>query len=353
MQTHCYAPSKMNIPGTHPEKLLKKINLSSDEEAAINSSPGPPFKVTKHWLSLLDGTLDDPLRRQVIPTLQERITLPGELQDPLGEASHSPLPRLVHRYTNRAVVVATGRCALYCRHCFRRRLTGEDYGDISEKQADDIAQWLSGHREVKELLLSGGDPLTMDNRHLLRLIDNFKSVREDLVIRLATRMPIVDPSRITSSLARRLGRRFPLWVVLQVNHPRELAPEALKAISRLQKSGLSVVNQSVLLRGVNDNVDVLEELSNALVQAGVKPYYLFQGDMAAGTGHFRVPIEEGLRLSEELRSRVSGLGMPVYAVDLPGGGGKVPLGRSYILEHREDGWILKNPEGNTGFYREK
>jgi len=328
------------------------LKLRPEERRAVKDSPMPPFRVTEHWLSLLDGSPDDPLRRQVVPTAAERTISAAELEDPLGEGSHSPLPRLVHRYANRALVVVTGNCALYCRHCFRRRLSGEDYGEISDEQAEDIAGWLTEHVRVKELLLSGGDPLTMDEGRVLKLIDRFRLARPDIVLRLATRMPVVDPRRITASLARNLGKRRPIWVVIQVNHPRELSPQTLRAVERLQLRGLPVINQAVLLKGINDNADVLEELSDALVRAGVKPYYLFQGDLARGTGHFRVPLEEGLRLTGELRSRVSGLGMPSYAVDLPGGGGKVPLETSYISGRSEDGWELKTPDGHEGLYKE-
>ena len=328
------------------------LKLSSDERKAISASPAPPFKITKHWLSLLDGSLDDPLRRQVVPTTAEQLTLPCELQDPLGEDAFSPLPRLVHRYTNRVLVVVTGECAQYCRHCFRRRLTGDSFGEITETQIQDISRWLSLHSEVKELLLSGGDPFVLKDNKLLKIMDSFRMARPDIVFRLATRMPIVDPERITTSLARELGRRRPLWVVIQTNHPRELSPEAISAIEKIQLRGLPVINQAVLLRGVNDNIEILEELSNALVRIGVKPYYLFQGDMAEGTGHFRLPLEEGLRLTGELRARVSGLGMPSYAVDLPGGGGKVPLDTTYIQSRSDEGWNLRTPDGTEGLYKE-
>ena len=334
-------------------ELPRDYKLTEDEKKATDAGPRPPFRISPHWFSLLDGTSDDPLRRQVIPTIAEQRILPGELSDPLGENIHSPLPRLVHRYENRALVVVTGKCALYCRHCFRRRLTGDDYAEISEKQAENIALWLSEHREVKELLLSGGDPLTLSDGRLLKLIDRFRSVRDDIVLRLATRMPVVEPRRVSASLARKLGKRRPLWVVIQVNHPRELSPETLKAIELFQRRGMPVINQTVLLRGVNDNADVLVELSNALVRAGVKPYYLFQGDLAEGTGHFRLPLEEGMKLSDELRGRVSGLGMPVYALDLPGGGGKVPLGGDYILGRSPEGWRLRTPDGREGVYEER
>lgn len=316
----------------------------------MDAGPRPPFRMTRHWFSLLNGDADDPLRRQVIPGTAESIRVAGELSDPLGEEFHSPLPRLIHRYTDRALVVITGRCALYCRHCFRRRLTGDNFGDITDKQFEAISIWLAENKAVKEVLLSGGDPLTLNDRRLLKIIDRFRSTRPDIVLRLATRMPIVDPGRITRSLVRGLGRRRPLWVVIQANHPRELSTEALRSIDSIQRRGIPVINQAVLLRGVNDDVEILEKLSRALVSAGVKPYYLFQGDPAEGTNHFRLPLDEARRLTEELRSRVSGLAMPVFAVDLPGGGGKVPLGADHVLGRTDDGWKLRTPDGREGIY---
>lgn len=327
-----------------------EIEFNSDELKAMEAGPRPPFRVTSHWMSLMDGTANDPLRRQVVPGTAEWSIESGELTDPLGEELHSPLPRLIRRYKDRALVVVTGECALYCRHCFRRRLTGEDYGRISAEETNEIGKWLTGEPDVKELLLSGGDPLTLKDRELMYLIDVIRRHRPDIVMRLATRMPIVEPSRITASLARKLGRRRPLWVVLQANHSRELSPPAIKAISRLQENGLALINQSVLLRGVNDDVDTLEALSRSLVSAGVKPYYLFQGDVAAGTGHFRVPLSEARDLVNELRGRVSGLAMPNFAVDLPGGGGKVPLNPDYVDGREAGGWRMHTPDGREGLY---
>lgn len=335
---------------TDGQRYEGALEFSEDELRAVREGARPPFRITGHWLSLLDGTIDDPLRRQAVPTMDESVNVPGEISDPLGEEKHSPLPRLVHRYKDRALVVTTGRCALYCRHCFRRRLSGEDSGDITDDQAASIASWLTEHREVKEVLLSGGDPLMLGDRRLLRLIDTFRDVRPDIVLRLGTRIPVVEPSRITKKTAKALGRRRPLWIVIQVNHPRELDSKCLAALDRLQRCGLPVLNQAVLLRGVNDNVEVLETLSRKLVAAGVKPYYLFQGDAAEGTGHFRLPLEEARNLADELRARLSGLAMPSFAVDIPGGGGKVPLAPDYVVGREEGGWRLRTPGGVEGLY---
>ncbi len=330
--------------------LEMQMKLSAGEKQLIHKGVRPPFRVTRHWASLLNGEAGDPLRVQAVPQEAELREEAEGLADPLGEAAHSPLPRLVRRYEDRALVLVTGQCALYCRHCFRRRISGNEFGPISREDTRAIARWLKEHGEVKELLLSGGDPLTLPDHELHFLMRAFREARPDIVLRLATRMPVVEPRRITSALARLLGAQKPLWVVVQVNHPRELSPLSLRGFGRLQKQGLPVLNQSVLLRGVNDNIDVLEELCRALVSAGIKPYYLFQGDLAAGTAHFRLPLDEARALVDLLRERVSGLAMPVFAVDLPGGGGKVPLSRDYVLGKRGNAWHLKTPGGRQGLY---
>jgi lysine 2,3-aminomutase len=332
--------------------LTAKLKLTADERQLTGEEPQPPFRVTKHWLSLLNGEVDDPLRLQVVPSDSERLRSSDELSDPLGEEAHSPLPRLIRRYSDRALVVVTGTCALYCRHCFRRRLSGDDFGEVNDNEVAAIADWLSVNRDVKELLLSGGDPLTLNSGRLLKIIDLFRSSRPDIVLRLATRLPVVDPKRISTALIRSLGRRRPLWVVIQVNHPRELSSDTLKCIDKFQRQGVPVLNQAVLLRGINDDADVLEALFRSLVSAGVKPFYLFQGDLAEGTDHFRLSLADARNLVEKLRGRVSGLVMPAFAVDLPGGGGKVPLGADHVIGHFDQGWKLRTPDGREGYYQD-
>jgi len=329
---------------------MPNLKLSADEHHVIHTSVRPPFRLTPHWASLLNGRVDDPLRIQAVPTSTEGMAQPDDRADPLGEKEHMPLPRLVHRYADRALVVMTGKCALYCRHCFRRRLTGDDYGDIAQDEMAAIAKWIAARPSVQELILSGGDPCTLEEKVLLGHIDTLRAARPDIVLRLATRIPVVDPKRITSALARGLGRRLAIWIVIQTNHPREISPEFLTAVKRLQRQGLPILNQSVLLKGVNDQVEILVELSRQLVRARVKPYYLFQGDLAEGSGKFRLPLSQARHLVEELRKRVSGLGMPLFAVDLPGGGGKVPLGFDYVGDLTQRGWRLTTPNGNQGYY---
>lgn len=324
------------------------MKMLENETELIRSGIKPPFKITPHWESLLNGRLDDPLRIQVVPSLQEKLRDKAERDDPLGELSHSPLPRLIRRYRDRALVVATGRCALYCRHCFRRRISGDS--DISRDQIQNIAQWLGANRDVMELIISGGDPLMLPHKALLYLMDECRRFRPDIVLRLATRIPIVDPARISRRFIAALGRRRPLWMLIQTNHPRELSAASLRFFGQIQRCGIPMLNQSVLLKGVNDDVNILEKLCRDLVAAGVKPLYLFQGDLAEGTAHFRLPLEEARQLVDNLRSRLGGLAMPNFAVDLPDGGGKVPLAPNHILSDDEHGWLLRTPDGVEGYY---
>jgi lysine 2,3-aminomutase len=239
---------------------------------------------------------------------------------------------------------------MYCRHCFRRDYLSTDQIPLTKNEIHRAAAYLQSHLEVKELIISGGDPLVLDDSKLEELLSIFKESRPDIVFRLASRMPVVLPSRITDSLTDLLSKYKPLFFITQYNHPVELTDKSRKAVSLLINKGIPVLNQAVLLKSVNDSVDVLAELFQELLRCSVKPYYLFQGDLAAGTSHLRVPITKGLELMKELRSRISGLALPVYAVDLPGGGGKIPLTESYIHKITETSVIFKNRNGKEFTY---
>jgi lysine 2,3-aminomutase len=286
----------------------------------------------------------DPIAAQFVPTAAEQAHLPYESPDPIGDTRYLVTERLVHHYRDRALLLVSDRCATYCRFCFRRHFTGNGGGQISGAQLDDACRYLSRTREVKEVLLSGGDPLMLPDRELEKVIARLKEVDPAYILRVCTRMPVVLPSRVTADLARMLGSFGSVWAVVHANHPRELTGEFRAAVRLLLGAGVPVLNQSVLLRGVNDAADALEELFRGLVQAGVKPYYLFQGDLASGTAHFRVPMSRGLELMKELRGRLSGLALPTYAVDLPGGG-KVPV-ESSLLRVEADAYVLRGPDGS-------
>jgi len=253
--------------------------------------------------------------------VEELRCAPEELADPLGEEIVQPVPGLLHRYRDRVLLLTTGRCAAYCRHCFRRRLSGR----AGQAAFPAAAEYVRKHTEVRELILSGGEPLLLPDTKLEGLLAGFRRARPDLAFRIHTRMPVALPARVTRVLAALLGRFQPLRVAVQVNHPRELAPAAREAVRRLQAEGLPVLSQSVLLRGVNDRPDVLAELFRALTAAGIRPYYLFQPDLARGTAHFRTPLPRGLELVAEARALCGGGPVPRYVQDLPGAGGKVPL----------------------------
>ena len=278
-----------------------------------------PFGVSRAYAALArnEDQRTDPIAAQYIPTEQELVTLPYESTDPIGDTRYLVTERLVRHYRDRALLLVSDRCATYCRFCFRRHFTGHGGGRLSEKQLDDACAFLSRTPEVREILLSGGDPLMLSDRDLEQVITRLKRVDPGYIIRVCTRMPVVLPSRVTQDLAQLLGSFPSVWMVIHANHPRELTAEFRDGMRKILGAGVPVLNQSVLLKGVNDDADTLEELFRGLAQCGVKPYYLFQGDLASGTSHFRVSLGRGLQLMRELRQRLSGLAMPTYAVDLP------------------------------------
>jgi len=308
------------------------------------------ISVPKNYFGLAFSDADDPIRRQFMPQAGEHITLSCETDDPLGENSYKVTERLIHRYPDRVLFLASDTCAMYCRHCFRRDYLSTDPPPLTKSEIHRAGEYLKFHPEVKEIIISGGDPLIMDDSKLEELLSVFKESRPDIIFRLASRMPVVLPSRITDSLTDLLSKYKPLFFITQYNHPRELTDKSRQAVSLLVNKGIPVLNQAVLLKSVNDSVDVLAELFQELLRCSVKPYYLFQGDLAAGTSHLRVPITKGMELMKELRSRISGLALPVYAVDLPGGGGKVPLTESYIQEITETAVMFKDRNGKVYSY---
>jgi lysine 2,3-aminomutase len=291
----------------------------------------------------------DPIAAQFVPRPAEADVLPWESSDPLDERRFAVAPRLIHRYTDRVLLLANDRCAVYCRHCFRRHFTGHGGGRIRDDELDAVCRYIAAHPGVHEVLVSGGDPLMLSDAELATILERLLAVRPDLLLRICTRVPVVLPSRVTAELAALLGRSGTTWLVTHVNHPREMTPELTAAVRRLLAEGVPVLNQAVLLRGINDSVETLEALFRGLLRVRIKPYYLFQGDLASGTAHFRVPMERGLALVRELRGRLSGLAMPVYAVDLPGGGGKVPI-ESALLRFEADACVLRGPDGREYRY---
>lgn len=306
------------------------------------------YRVTEYYKKI---SKDKPhLLKQFTPDKRENNILKYEVCDPLDEGKHMVSQRLVHRYKNRVLLLVTDNCRLYCRHCFRRDFIDRGENDISDIQLDDACKYIINHPQVHEVLISGGDPLTLGSKRISYIISKLKKTRNNIVIRIGTRVPVVDPELITDELLDVLKESSPIWMALQVNHPDELTPEVGLTLNRLNSAGVSLLNQSVLLKDINDSVEVLRDLSFKLLEMNVKPYYLFQGDLAQGTSHLRVPLKKGLEIMEKLRDEVSGIGLPTYAVDIPGGGGKVPLNSDFIINEDEEFYYLKNSAGFIGKY---
>ena len=331
------------------KQLLSGI-LSSKEKELIENNNLHRFKVTPYFCSISGSGRDDPLRRQFVPDERELNVLPYETADPLCEEKYKAGKRIIKRYHDRVLFLVTAKCAMYCRHCFRRYYAGSEASDADIADVEELCALIEGDAGIKEVLLSGGDPLTLSDKKIAFIIKSLRNVRDDLVIRIGTRIPVVQPERISDDLLSVLSENLPLAVFTQFNHYRELTSESRNVLGRMIRHGIPVFNQTVLLKGINDDEDVLEKLFHNLVSAGVKPYYLFQGDLAAGTSHFRVPLKRGLEIMENLSLKMSGLSLPVFAVDLPGGGGKVRLFSTSVLSE-EDGFLkIKNCEGKEYFY---
>ena len=304
----------------------------------------PPFAVTRHLLALMDpADPGDPIRRQFLPTAEELSRGAGELEDPLGEDGVQPVPRLLHRYPDRALLLVTDRCAAYCRHCFRRRASpGRRRPFLSHAELERAAAYVDGHPEIRELILSGGDPLLLSDARLRALFARFRRGRPELALRVHTRLPVVLPRRITPALAQLLAGFRPLRLAVQVNHARELDPACREALRLLAEAGLPLLGQSVLLSGVNDRAETLAELFAALSGAGVRPYYLFQPDLARGTAHFRPSPARGLQVYRAAAALCPEA--PRFMLDLPGGGGKVQV-EPDLLREQEGGFHLLRRDG--------
>jgi lysine 2,3-aminomutase len=353
-------PSESSRLITAPEALPPHLYASvSEEERAyiteIEQQGGLPFAVTPHFASLAGPESKDPLRRQFFPDPREKLPDPFALDDPLGEARHRAAPRFVHQYRDRALLLAGGRCAGYCRYCFRRLWVRSPQPFITGDELVPIVDYLTAHPEIREVLISGGDPLTASNAALERLFNRLRgaSSSSPLSLRVCTRVPITDPGRFSRAVITLFSRYKPLRMAVHINHPRELAPEARKVLSACVNAGIPILVQTVLLRGVNDDAAALTELFRECGGLGLTPYYLFQLDLAPGTAHFRVPLKRGLALYRELRDSL-GEGCPAYAVDLPGGGGKIRLREDSIAGEGEESrgpvHYLKGPDGRLWVY---
>ena len=303
--------------------------------------------VSPTLLSLVDPTdPNDPIARQFLPSLEELNTLPQELADPIGDEAHSPVPGIVHRHPDRVLFKIVSACPVYCRFCFRRETVGPGKENaLSPADFEAALAYIAAHPEIREVILTGGDPFILSPRRIEDVSARLGAIAHVKLVRWHTRVPLTDPARVTDDLVAALhGAGATHWIAIHTNHAREFGPEARRAIARLADAGLPLVSQSVLLKGVNDNVEALAALMHAFVENRIKPYYLHHPDLAPGTSHFRNSIPEGLALMKQLRQRLSGLEMPTYMLDIPGGFGKVPL-ESDHLEISESGIRMRDPEG--------
>lgn len=307
--------------------------------------------ITSAMLDLIDPTAPgDPIAKQFVPSAAELAIAPEELADPIGDDAHSPVAGIVHRYPDRVLLKLVHVCAVYCRFCFRREQIGGDK-NLNAKALDRALDYIRAHKEIWEVILSGGDPLVLSDRRLGDVIKRLNAIPHVKIIRIHTRLPVVDPARITAKLIKALKGRAPVYVLLHCNHARELTPAARAACARLVDAGIPMLSQSVLLRDINDDASSLGELMRALVESRVKPHYLHHGDLARGTGHFRVPLKQGQKLLRALRGRLSGLCQPTYMLDIPGGHGKAPVGPVYAREHGPE-WLVEDFHGNAHAYRD-
>ena len=314
--------------------LQAHLELSAEELAGAQAAEraGLPISITPYYLSLCDKHDPNcPIRKQVVPHALEAREVEGDLRDPLGEEAHEVAPELVQRYPDRALLLATDRCAVYCRFCTRSRIVGSGGGPRSDARLQPAIDYLRAHPEVRDLIISGGDPLAMSTPRIVRILEAVRSVPSIETIRIATRMPVALPQRITNELVQALRPFHPIWIMTHFNHPKELTPQAREGLRRLVDGGFPVMNHTVLLRSVNDDSATLTALFRGLVRERAKPYYLLQADPVRGTGHLRTPLDTGLRIMSELQGRLSGIALPKFIVDSPGGMGKVPVSPNYIV----------------------
>jgi lysine 2,3-aminomutase len=340
---------------TSVEQLQRLMPTLTPEEhaGALLANTKLALAVTPYFFNLIDPADENcPIRRQVIPRIEEASTAPWEMADPCGEDAHSPVPGLVHRYPDRVLFLVTDRCAAYCRYCTRSRLVSNASGYDFHPEFAKQLEYVRNHPEVRDVLLSGGDPLLLSDDKLEFLLRSLREIPHVEFVRIGSRIPIFLPQRITPELCAMLRKYHPLFISIHSNHPRELTTEVREAVGRLADAGIPLGNQSVLLRYVNDDVTVMRALVQKLLLCRVKPYYLYQCDLISGSAHLRASVRKGLEIMEGLRGHTSGYAVPQYVIDAPGGGGKVPINPDYVLSRNADRVVIRNFEGRIFEYPE-
>jgi len=340
---------------TTVEQLQKFLPTLTPEELAGAKLANHKLAlgITPYFFNLIDPADDHcPIRRQVVPRIEETSTAAWEMSDPCGEDSHSPVPGLVHRYPDRVLFLVTDRCAAYCRYCTRSRLVSNASGYDFHPEYDKQIAYIAAHPEIRDVLLSGGDPLLLSDDKLEQLLGRLRAIPHVEFLRIGSRIPTFLPQRITPELCTMLKQFHPLFMSIHSNHPRELTTEVRDALGRLADAGIPLGNQTVLLRHVNDDAEVMEAHLQKLLMCRVKPYYIYQCDLIAGSAHLRASVRTGLAIMEKLRGHTTGYAVPTYVIDAPGGGGKVPVSPEYVLSHNADRVVIRNFEGKIFEYPE-
>lgn len=337
---------------TNENELANIIDLSKEEKENI----GKCLKlfrmaITPYYAFLIEpNDLNDPIRRQSVPSIEETYLCSNDMEDPLNEEGDSPIPHIVHRYPDRVLLLVTLQCSMYCRHCTRRRVVGEQDGIISEVELQNALTYIREHDEIRDVLISGGDPFTMSDDKLEHIIKSLREISHVDIIRIGTRTPVVMPMRITDDLVAMLKKYHPIWVNTHFNHPREITKDSEKACEKLVNAGIPLGNQSVLLRNINDNSQTMKELLLKLVHMRVRPYYLYQCDLSQGIGHFRTNVDVGIKVMHELTGYISGYAVPKYVIDAPAGGGKIPINYPYVISKDDKEVVMENWKGEIYRY---
>lgn len=333
-------------------RLKTILQLSQEEiEAIDNPNHSLPLRITPYYASLINrNNPGDAIRRSMVPTINELILSPGEATDPLNEEHSSPVPNLVHRYPDRVLFLATGFCSAYCRYCTRSHMVAKDKCHVGTEAWQPALRYIQEHTEVRDVLISGGDPLTMSDSHIEYLLTRLRAISHVEMIRIGTKVPVVLPQRITPRFVKILKQFHPLYISIHFTHPDELSVETAEACARLANAGIPLGSQTVLLKGINDNIDTMRRLVQGLLKIRVRPYYLYQCDPIPGSNHFRTKVSAGIEIIKGLRGFTTGYAIPNFVIDAPGGGGKVPLLPEYYQGEVGGNVILKNYEDKIYHY---
>ncbi|MBI5598382.1 MAG: KamA family radical SAM protein [Deltaproteobacteria bacterium] len=365
-----FSPEIFEDPNSHPESqdwkwqvknritsfevLSHLIKLTPEEKEGFKKSNGRlAMAITPYFFSLIDKNDPNcPIRKQAIPRIEEFKVSPGELVDPCGEDSHSPVAGLVHRYPDRVLLLVANSCAMYCRYCTRNRLVGRERPPMGIEQFEAACDYIRSKKTIRDVLISGGDPLMLTTAHLEGYIRRLRSIPHLDIIRIGTRVPVTLPMRVDEELVNMLRKYHPLYMSIHFSHPREITPEVSTACNRLADAGVPLGSQTVLLKGINDRPSTMKKLLQKLLKIRVRPYYLYQCDLAVGTAHFRTPVSSGINIIRKLRGHTTGYAVPTFVIDAPGGGGKIPISPDYVVTRLKDKTILRNYEGKIYDYIE-